>query len=112
MHRFEYRTPRYPIDLPVTLTCGDVTLNGRCRQISKDGMRVEFADPAPACACGQLSFYWRELRVDLQVRVVHEGCESDGLKFLFDSPRERRAVERIVAGLAEPVTHLGPVLVK
>ena len=45
MQKFEYRAPRYQVDLPVSLTLPSSTLQGRCREISKEGMKAELPEP-------------------------------------------------------------------
>jgi PilZ domain len=112
MQKFEYRTPRYQVDLPVLLNLRDSTIVGRCREISIEGMRVELPQPVFPDACGTVSISYRELSLELPVCVAHSGTGQDGLKFLFESEEDRSGVERLVSLLAGPTDQPGPVLVR
>lgn len=112
MQKFEYRTPRYPVDLPVLLTLETACVHGRCREISREGMRVELGQPVAPDSCGSVAISYRELSLELPVCVTRSGPGHDGLKFLFRSEEERDAVERLVARLAGPTGQRGPMLVR
>jgi PilZ domain len=112
MQKFEYRTPRYPVDLPVQLTVADACIAGRCRAISKEGMTVEFRGTVAEDACGTVSVSYRNLSLDLRVCVTHHGERVDGLKFLFEAEPDRTAVERLVALVAASTGQAGPMLVR
>lgn len=112
MQKFEYRTPRYQVDLPVVLTLESSSVPGRCREISKDGMRVELRQPVAADSCGSVSISYKELSLELPVCVTHSGPGHDGLKFVFAREEERSLVERLVALLASSTGQPGPVLVR
>lgn len=111
MQRFEYRNPRYPVDLPVVLVLDDASVSGRCREISSDGMKVEFRQPVARNCCGTLRIGRGDSCLEVRARVTRTGDESDGVKFLFASERERKALQRLVALTAVPTGHPGPVLV-
>ncbi len=102
MQKFEYRTPRYLVDLPVVFRLQDASLPGRCREIGKEGMSIELQHPVAAETCGTVSLIYKDLSLELRVCVTHTGPETKGLKFLFDSDKDRSAVERLVALLAGP----------
>jgi hypothetical protein len=112
MQKFEYRTPRYKVDLPVLLVVADARIHGRCREISKEGMTVEFRGQVVADSSGTVSISYKNLEIDLQVAVTHSGKAADGLKFLFETEQEKSAVERLVALLAGSTGQPGPVLVR
>jgi hypothetical protein len=112
MQKFEYRTPRYEVDLPVRLTLENATMPGRCREISKEGMKVEFSQPLAPGGSGTLSATYRDLSLELKVVVAHSGVEWEGLKFVFESDRDRKSVERLVALLTEPPPRTALVLVR
>ncbi|MGA7342244.1 MAG: PilZ domain-containing protein [Terracidiphilus sp.] len=112
MQKFEYRTPRYLVDLPVLLTFEDARIAGRCREISKEGMRVEIGEPVLADACGTVSISYKDVSLEQRVCVAHCGTGWDGLKFLFESEKDRAQVERLVALLAGSEGQPGPVLVR
>ena len=102
MQRFDYRSPRYPVDLPVRLTAENSTRMGRCRDISRDGMRLELCQPLPPDASGTVSMTFQDQTLQLNVRVAHAGATQDGMKFIYTSDSERNAVARLVASLTHP----------
>jgi hypothetical protein len=112
MQKFEYRIPRYVVDLPVMLTLEGLSIPGRCREISIEGMRVELRQPAPPESSGTVSIHYRELSLELPVCVTHSGTGHDGLKFQFEAEKDRTAVERLVSLLAGSTGQPGPVLVR
>jgi hypothetical protein len=109
MQKFEYRSPRFPVDLPVRLTVQNATVTGRCREISKEGMKLELAKPMAAGSRGTVSMSYQDQTLEVSVRVAHAG-NMHGLKFLYESDKERLAVARLVSALAAPQNRLGPVL--
>lgn len=113
MQKFEYRTPRHKVDLPVLLVVADARMPGRCREISNEGMTAEFRGPVAADSSGTISISYKNLELDLPVSVTHNGNGAYGLKFLFETERERTAVERLVALLSGGSSgQAGPVLVR
>jgi hypothetical protein len=112
MQKFEYRTPRYVVDLPISFAYGQASIPGRCREISKEGMRVELEEPVAADTRGTVNLTYRDLSLEIRCCVAHAGSGYDGLKFQFDSERDRNAVERLVALVSGPSGPLGPVLVR
>jgi hypothetical protein len=112
MQKFEYRTPRYIVDLPVLFRLQNTSLPGRCREISKEGMKIELQHPVAAETCGTVSLSYKDLALNLRVCVTHTEAESKGLKFLFESEKDRGAVERLVALLSGSTGPPGPVLVR
>jgi len=112
MQKFEYRTPRYTVDLPVQLILADSRIAGRCREISREGMAVEFSEPVQVEACGTVSMIYKSLMLELRVAVAHNGKKADGLRFLFETDEDRGSVERLVTLLAGSTGQRGPVLVR
>ncbi len=112
MQKFEYRTPRYKVDLPVLLILADSRITGRCREISKEGMSVEFPEPLATDSAGTVSIRYRNLALELHVEVAHSGTRTDGLKFVFATDQDRADVERLVALVAGSTGQRGPVLVR
>jgi PilZ domain len=100
MQKFEYRAPRYLVDLPVVLTLQEGSFSGRCKEISKDGMRMELLQPVTPGASGTVRVTYNEYSIELRVTVAHSGAKFDGLKFLFESDKDRSTVERLVSLLA------------
>jgi hypothetical protein len=112
MQKFEYRTPRYAVDLPVLLSLQNSSVPGRCKEISKEGMKVLLQQPVAPETCGTVSLSYLDLSLELRVSVAHAGPNYDGLKFLFESDKDRIAVERLVALLSGSTGPPGPVLVR
>jgi|HubBroStandDraft_1064217.scaffolds.fasta_scaffold67716_3 hypothetical protein len=112
MQKFEYRTPRYLVDLPVLFSLPNSNIQGRCKEISKEGMKVELQEPVSPETCGIVCIDYMDLSLELRVCVAHAGAGYDGLKFLFESERDRIGVERLVALLSGPTGQPGPVLVR
>ena len=112
MHKFKYRAPRYPIDLPVHLTLEGSTLHGRCLEISREGMRLELETPMPVNASGTVSLSYRHISMEVPVRVKYTGAHQEGLRFIFESEKQRDRMAEFVALLSEPAAPTGPVLVK
>jgi hypothetical protein len=112
MLKFEYRSPRYPVDLPVALLLNDEeSVAGRCMEISSEGMRVEFRRPVAHNSCGTLRIGRGDSFLEVRARVARIGDGTDGVKFLFASESQRKAMERLVALTATPTAQSGPVLV-
>lgn len=111
MQKFEYRNPRYPVDLPVLLILNDASVSGRCKEISRDGMKVEFRQPVARDCCGTLRIGHSDSFLEVRARIARTGAENDGVTFLFGSEKERKALERLVALTAIATHRPGPVLV-
>jgi len=112
MQKFEYRTPRYIVDLPVLFNLQNTSVPGRCREIGKEGMKVQFQEPVSADTCGTVCISYKDLSLELRVCVAHAGDGYKGLKFLFESEKDRIAVERLVTLLSGSAGQPGPVLVR
>jgi hypothetical protein len=100
MQKFEYRAPRITVDFPVRFTAHDAATAGRCTEISKEGMRVEFEEPLPPNSRGKVAMSYQDGSLELNVRVAHAGTTHSGLKFICESDEERDAVASLVASLA------------
>jgi hypothetical protein len=110
MQKFEYRAPRFSVDLPVQFTVHNATLTGRCREISQEGMKLELRQPLPTDSRGMISMSYQDGTLEVKVRVAHAGAKYDGLEFIYESERERSAMARFIASLAAPQNRPGPVL--
>jgi hypothetical protein len=100
MQKFEYRSPRFAVDLPIQFAVEKSTLPGRCKDISHEGMRLELRHPLPADACGTVFLTFGDRPLELSVRVAHTGTTHDGVEFVYKSDHERAAVARLIASLA------------
>ena len=112
MQKFEYRTPRYPVDLPVSFQTKNTIVAGRCMEISREGMRVQLREPVETNTCGTVSIQYKDLDLELPVCVAHTAADLKGLKFLFESEKDRADIERLVNLLSGSTGHTGPVLVR
>lgn len=112
MQKFTYRTPRYPVNLPVRLTLDGGTISGRCHEISREGMRLELREPLPPDYAGVAFLSYQNVDVQVPVEFAHAGAPQDGVRFVFASDRQRSDVARLVALLASNPGKTGLALVK
>jgi hypothetical protein len=112
MRKFDYRTPRFIVDLPVQFTVNNLTLTGRCREIGKEGMLLELRQQLPPDACGMVSISYQDRTLEIEVRVAHAGATHGGMEFVYKSDSERSAVAQLVTALASSRPQLAPILLK
>lgn len=113
MQKFSYRSPRYAVDLPVVLESSDGRFEGRCREISKEGMRVELGEALPSDFSGTAALNYQRIAVRVRVSVLPGGLAEHRVKFTFESESERTAIARLVAVLAGRTGQQnGPILVR
>jgi hypothetical protein len=112
MRKFDYRAPRFVVDFPVRLAFEESIQQGRCREISTEGMKLEVREPLAADAQGIVRFSLQEAVLELPVRVAHSGSYYVGVKFVYGSEEQRDEVNRLVARLAGPQPRSGPILVR
>lgn len=114
MRKFDYRAPRFVVDFPVRLSFEGAIQQGRCREISTEGMKLELLEPLAPDAQGTVLLNHQDIILELTIRVAHSGSYFDGVKFVYDSEEQRDEVNRLVARLATPPSHQrsGPVLVR
>jgi hypothetical protein len=112
MQRFEYRGPRYPVDLPVELRTPDATLAARCTEISKEGLKLELAEAIPCGSVGIVFVCYQGRPMQFRVRSVHAGFKTCGWEFLYSSEAEQEAVAGLVDSLAIPPARRRPILIK
>lgn len=112
MQRFEYRGPRFSVEIPAQLTLKDRMLAGQCTEIGKEGMKLVLGEPIEPNAVGTVSLSYQGQTLDFQVRVAHVVGTQVGLEFIYSSDLERIAVSHLVESLAAPHNRPGPVLIK
>ena len=110
MQKFEYRTPRFSVDLPVQFTVEKSMVIGRCREISQEGMTFEARQPFTPGSSGVVSINYQDRTVEIHARVAHIAETHSGLEFLCESEMEKSAVAQLVASLASSQNRQGPVL--
>ena len=110
MRKFDYRAPRFLVDLPVRLTFADSTQIGLCTEISTEGMTIERRTPLSQDSLGAVYFDYQSMTLELPVRVAHTGPTSDGVSFMYQSDEQRDELRRLVALLAAARHRSGPSL--
>jgi PilZ domain len=109
MRKFNYRVPRFPVDLPVRLTFNTSIQVGRCTEISTEGMKMEVHEPLSPDSSGTVHLNYQGITLDVAVRVAHSSSSHEGLRFVFESDEQRDEVTRLVEILAAPPHRQGPV---
>jgi hypothetical protein len=112
MQKFEYRTPRYSVDLPVRFSTQNLTVTGRCKEISKDGLTLELSESLPTDSSGIVSISFQDHAVSLPARIVHPEGTRAGLEFHYASEVERNAVTRLIESLTNSTNPPRPILLK
>jgi hypothetical protein len=100
MQKFEYRSPRFNVDIPVQLAIEQAILPGRCKNISNAGIRLELGRRLPLNARGTVILNCKDRPLEVGVRVAYSGKTHDGMEFLYSSDSERSAVAHLIASLA------------
>jgi hypothetical protein len=108
MQKFRYRIPRYTVDLPARVDVDGLSVEGRCTQISCEGMQLDLADPLPESFVGTVVISCTSATIQIRVRRAHSGAQQDAFKFIFESDRERLAVAHLVTQVA--MRNCGPRL--
>jgi hypothetical protein len=110
MQKFEYRSPRFSVDLPVRFSVESTTVTGRSKDIGQDGMTLDLREPVQAGDSGMLSLTHQGRMIEIRARVAHVEGTHTGLEFLHESEAERSAITQLVANLATVSNRPGPVL--
>jgi PilZ domain len=110
MQKFEYRSPRFTVDFPAQFAVEGLTLTGRCREISQEGMTLEIRQPLPLNSSGMVSLQYREQIIEIRARVAHVAQTHCGLEFLCEAETERNALAHLIASLTSAQGRPGPVL--
>lgn len=110
MQKFEYRTPRFSVDLPVKFIIENTTLPGRSKDIGKEGMTLELREPLQHETFGRVFLSYQGRSIEIRVRVAHVEGVNAGLEFLPESEAERTSIAQFVASLASAPPRSGPVL--
>ena len=96
MRTFDFRSPRFSVDLPVHVIVGDRVQPARCTEICCGGMRLETAEPMSIDLRAIIQFAYRGVSFDIPARVVHHTGESQGVQFLCDTDLRRENVARLI----------------
>ncbi len=102
MHRFEYRNPRFAVDLPAQFCVLDELLAGRCTDIGIKGMRLDLPHNVVSGCKGTVVLHYQNQTIDLKVVVARVGAMYCGLEFVCDSHTAQSSVAHLVAKLTAP----------
>ena len=102
MRKFSFRTPRFPVDFPVSVTQDCATRPGRCLEISVEGMKVELEDQFAPNSDGSVEIRCDELQLEIHFRVIYSESNVRGLEFTFRTGEQRKAVSDLVSRLSAP----------
>jgi hypothetical protein len=97
MRKFDYRAPRFAIDLPVRLTIDNAIYIGRCNEISTEGMKLELDQSFETGCTGIVRLNEKGIIIDLPVRICYSNSDHTGLKFLYESDAQRDEIVRVVS---------------
>ena len=89
MHTFRYRIPRFSISFPVDFLVGEVSVIGRCVDISEAGMRGLFRQPMPVGTVGLLTLSRAPWRIEVNARVAYFSSDQMVLRFVSSSSYDR-----------------------
>ena len=112
MRSFQYRAPRFPVDLPVYLTQGGSTQLTRCREISVDGMKLELMGASFPFSCGLIQLGDGISSLKIPFRVHSRAIDSIGVMFQNEPGEQSEAFCRFVASLSRRQTCLSLVVLK
>jgi hypothetical protein len=112
MRNFQYRAPRFPVDLPVYLTQGDSTQLTRCREISVDGMKLDLMGASFPSSSGLIQLGDGVSSLKIPFRVHSRASDSIGVMFQNEPGEQCEALCRFVASLSQRQTCLSLVLLR
>ena len=101
MRRFQYRAPRFPVDLPVYLTQGDSTQLTRCREFSVDGMKLDLMGASFPFSSGFILLGDGISSLKIPFRVGSRAIDSICVMFQSESTEESEELCRFIASLAQ-----------
>jgi hypothetical protein len=112
MRKFQYRIPRYRVNLPVRLDFSNESFQGRCREISQEGMYVELQHAPGSGERGTAFIRWVSAFIDIGVCVVRTEARNSFLKFIFQSDKEYLEIAHLLSLVAAQGEQPGPFVVK
>lgn len=102
MRSFNYRVPRYSVDLPVQVVRGEESQFARCTEISRDGMRIESDEWLRLGTRAFVQVPHHPQDACLPIRIANAQCDSYGAVFIFESSDQRNLVNSLIASLTTP----------
>ncbi len=112
MRNFQYRAPRFPVDLPAYLTQGDSTQLTRCREISVDGMKLDLMGVSFPFSSGLIQLGDGICSLKIHFRVHSRTIDSIGVMFLNEPGEQSEALSRFIASLSHRSPCLSLVVLK
>jgi hypothetical protein len=112
MRNFQYRAPRFPVDLPVYLTQGDSTQLTRCREISVDGMKLDLMGVSFPFSSGLMQLGDGSSSLKIPFEVHSRTAESIGVMFQNEAGEQSEALCRFIASLSQRSTCLSLVVLR
>jgi hypothetical protein len=112
MQKFDYRAPRFAVDIPVRIVVDGSTHGGRCKNISIEGMKVELREPLAVDARGLLSMDLDGQILEIGVQITYSRSVRHGVRFLCESEDQREILNRYMAFLAAPQNRPGLIVVR
>lgn len=110
MRRFQYRAPRFPVDLPVYLTQGESTQLTRCREVSVDGMKLDLMGASFPFSCGFLQLGDGISSLKIPFQVSSRAIDSICVMFQNESSEQSEELCRFIASLSHRNTCLSLVV--
>ncbi len=99
MQKFEYRIPRIHADLPMTFVASTGVCDGRCTDLSTEGLGANVAAPVCVGTIGSLTLHSPSGAIELFARVTYAQENRLGLAFIFRFPDEHHAIEQFLERL-------------
>jgi len=108
MRNFDYRAPRFPVDLPVQVEVENVAQTGRCTEIGFGGMRLVSLAPLAADVNAVIQICYRSMFLKIPARVVHQDADGNGMQFLWESDKQKEGVARLIDLLSGSTEYSSP----
>lgn len=102
MRKFRFRSPRFPVDIPIKVTRGGASRPGRCIEISADGMKFEGADLPDPQSSGSIQIDYEELSLVLPFRSVYTAAKFEVAEFVLKSAEQKRDVNLLISAISSP----------
>jgi hypothetical protein len=113
MRNFQYRAPRFPVDLPVYLTQGNSTQLTRCREISVDGMKLDLMGVSFPFSSGLMQLGDGSSSLKIPFEVHSRTADTIGIMFQNEAGEQSEALCRFIASLSQqPSTCLSLVVLR
>lgn len=102
MRNFNFRAPRFPVDLFVSIMQDGATRRGRCLEISVEGMKVELEDQFAPTSDGSVEIPLDESQLQLPFRVIYAAANVRGLEFTFETLAQKQIAANLISALTAP----------